>query len=431
MASKNTLASRMQSAWNAFVSNKDPTKMRNNYADGPSSYIRPDRPRAHRAIDRSIVNAIYNRIALDVASIDIRHVKCDENDRYREDADSGLNNIFSLEANIDQNCRDFVQDLTLTMEESGHGVMVPTRTDRDPDLGEPGAFDVEEMRVGKVVEWKPRKVKVEAYNDLEKGGGKREEIWMSKKNVGICPNPFYTVMNEPNSNMQRLIRKLALLDIVDEQSSSGKLDLIIQLPYTIRSEARRDQAEKRRKSIEDQLSGSKYGIAYADATEHITQLNRPVENNLFKQVEYYTEMVFAELGMTKEILDGTASPEVMANYYTRVIEPFLEVIVLECKRKFLTKTARTQHQSVMYFRDPFKLITPDKLADLGYKFKTAGVVTTNEIRGSIGMKPSADEEADKLTNSTSGQQKEGTPSGQETPEDGEAIKNLLAPEGET
>ena len=424
MASKNTLASRMQSAWNAFVSNKDPTRMRNEYNYGPSSYIRPDRPRRYRAIDRSIVNAIYNRIALDVAAADIRHVKCDENNRFKEEMDSGLNNIFSLEANVDQNCRDFVQDLVLTMEESGHGVMVPTDTNRDPELGEPGAFDIENMRVGKVVEWKPKRVKVEVYNDDEKTGGKREEIFLAKKNVGICSNPFYTVMNEPNSNMQRLIRKLALLDIVDEQSSSGKLDLIIQLPYTIRSDARRKQADERRQAIEDQLSGSKYGIAYADATEHITQLNRPVENNLFKQVEYYTEMVFAELGMTKEILDGTASPEVMANYYTRVIEPFLEAIVLEARRKFLSKTARTQHQSVMYFRDPFKLLTPDKLADLGYKFKTSGVVTTNEIRGSIGMKPSDDEEADKLTNSTSGQQKEGTPPGEQTPDDGAEVDNL-------
>ena len=426
MASKNTLASRMQSAWNAFVSNKDPTRMRNEYNYGPSSYIRPDRPRRYRAIDRSIVNAIYNRIALDVAAADIRHVKCDEGGRFKEEMDSGLNNIFSLEANIDQTCRDFVQDLVLTMEESGHGVMVPTDTNRDPDLGEPGAFDIEAMRVGKVVEWKPRRVKVEVYNDREKDGGKREEVSLAKKNVGICPNPFYTVMNEPNSNMQRLIRKLALLDIVDEQSSSGKLDLIIQLPYTIRSDARRKQADERRQSIEDQLSGSKYGIAYADAAEHITQLNRPIENNLFKQVEYYTEMVFAELGMTKEILDGTASPEVMANYYTRVIEPFLEAIVLETKRKFLSKTARTQHQSVMYFRDPFKLLTPDKLADLGYKFKTSGVVTTNEIRASIGMKPSDDEEADKLTNSTSGQQKEGTPAAEEAPDESAEIDNLVA-----
>ena len=427
MASKNTLASRMQSAWNAFVSNKDPTRMRNEYNYGPSSYIRPDRPRRYRAMDRSIVTAIYNRIALDVASVDIRHVKCDEGGRYKEDVDSGLNNIFSLEANIDQNCREFVQDLVLTMEENGHGVMVPTDTDRDPELGDPGAFDPETMRVGKVVEWKPRRVKVEVYNDREKDGGKREEVFLSKRSVGICPNPFYAVMNEPNSNMQRLIRKLALLDIVDEQSSSGKLDLIIQLPYTIRSEARREQAEKRRQSIEDQLSGSKYGIAYADATEHITQLNRPVENNLFKQVEYYTEMVFAELGMTKEILDGTASAEVMENYYARVIEPFLETIVLEARRKFLSKTARTQHQSVMYFRDPFKLITPDKLADLGYKFKTAGVVTTNEIRGSIGMKPSSDEEADKLTNSTSGQQKDGTPAAGDAPVDeGAEVENLVA-----
>lgn len=419
MANKNTLASRMQSAWNAFVSNKDPTRM-HNYDAGPSSYIRPDRPRRYRAIDRSIVNAIYNRIALDVASCDIRHVKCDENGRYKEEMDSGLNNIFSLEANIDQNCRDFVQDLVLTMEENGHGVMVPTDTDRDPDLGDPGAFDPIAMRVGKVVEWKPRKVKIDAYDDREKEGGRHSEIWASKRNVGICPNPFYAIMNEPNSNMQRLIRKLALLDIVDEQSSSGKLDLIIQLPYTIRSDARRDQAEKRRKSIEDQLSGSKYGIAYADATEHITQLNRPVENNLFKQVEYYTDMVFAELGMTKEIMNGTASPEVMANYYARTVEPYLEVIVLEARRKFLSKTARTQRQSVMYFRDPFKLITPDKLADLGYKFKTAGVITTNEIRGSIGMKPSDDEEADKLTNSTSGQQKDAPKAKPEEPDNANA-----------
>ncbi len=431
MANKNTLVSRMQSAWNAFVSNKDPTKMRNENNYGPASYIRPDRPRGHRAIDRSIVNAIYNRIALDVSSIDIRHVRCDEVGRYKENVNSGLNNIFSLEANIDQNCREFVQDLVLTMEENGHGVMVPTDTDKNPIICEQGAFDIKSMRVGTVVEWKPRRVKLLVYNDLEPIGGKREEVSMSKYCVGICSNPFYTVMNEPNSNMQRLIRKLALLDIVDEQSSSGKLDLIIQLPYTIRSEARREQAEKRRKSIEDQLSGSKYGIAYADATEHITQLNRPVENNLFKQVEYYTEMVFAELGMTKEILDGTASPEVMANYYARVIEPFLETITLEAKRKFISKTARTQGQSMMYFRDPFKLIPADRLSDFGYKFKTAGIVTTNEIRASIGLKPSDEEEADRLTNSTTGQTGDVPQSGEEVPEDGEAINNLLAPEGET
>lgn len=368
---------------------------------GMSSYYRPDRPRFTRGNEQSIVTSVYNRIALDVASVAIRHVRLDENDRYLEDIDSGLNSCLSLEANVDQTGRALIQDLVMSMFDEGCVALVPVDTDEDPENTD--SYKIESMRTGKIIEWKPRHVRVRLYNDRT---GMKEEVWLRKDKIAIIENPLYAVINEPNSTMQRLIRKLNLLDVVDEQSSSGKLDLIIQLPYVIKTEARRQQAENRRKDIENQLAGSKYGIAYTDGTERITQLNRSVENNLMKQIEYLTSMLYSQLGITTTILDGTADEQTMLNYNNRTIEPILSAIVDEMKRKFLTKTARSQRQSIAFFRDPFCLVPVNNLAEIADKFTRNEIMTSNEFRQIVGMKPSKDPRADELRNKNLNESKE-------------------------
>ena len=384
------LMDRLKHAWNTFK-NKDPTQV--NWNIGPSYGYRPDRMRYTRGNERSIVTAVYNRIAMDVASVNFKHIRLDENDRYKETIDSGLNNCLSVEANLDQTGRAFIQDLVASMLDEGCVAAVPTDADDEPE--DSGNFKVYTLRTGKILEWYPRHVKVEVYNELE---GQRQQIIIPKSTVPLIENPMYSVMNEPNSIYQRLVRKLTLLDVVDEQTSSGKLDLIIQLPYIIKTEARREQAEKRRKDIEKQLSEGKYGIAYTDGTERITQLNRPVENNLMKQIEYLTSMFFSQLGITQSILDGTADEKTMLNYYNRTIEPILSAIADEMKRKFLTPTARSQKQTIDYFRDPFKLVPVNDIAEIADKFTRNEIMTSNEIRQVIGMKPSSDPNADVLRN---------------------------------
>lgn len=387
---KLSLFSRAKKAWNVFL-NRDPTKY--NYAEIGTSYsYRPDRVRFTRGSERTIVNSIYNRIAMDAAAIDIKHVRLDDNDRYIETIDSGLNNCLSLEANLDQTGRSFVQDVVMSMLDEGVVAIVPIDTVGDPYMG---AYSIETMRTGKIVQWHPYHVRVSVYNEKT---GHKEEITVSKRSVAIIENPLYSVMNEPNSTLQRLIRKLSLLDAVDEQSSAGKLDLIVQLPYIIKTEARRAQAEQRRSDIEKQLAGSKYGIAYTDGTERITQLNRPIENNLMKQIEYLTSMLFSQLGLTQGILDGSADEKTMLNYYNRTIEPIMSAISDEMKRKFLTRTARSQHQSIEFFRDPFKLTPVSDLAEIADKMTRNEIMTSNEVRQVIGMKPSDDPEADELRN---------------------------------
>lgn len=393
-----SIGSRLKHAWNAFL-NRDPTL---NYRDSGISYsYRPDRPRFTRGNEKSIVTSVYNRIALDVSSIDIRHVRLDENDRYLSIVNSGLNNCLSLEANIDQTGRAFVQDIVMSMFDEGSVAIIPVDTSRNPNETE--SYDILTMRTGQILEWFPRHVRVRVYNDRT---GQREDIMVAKETVAIVENPLYAVINEPNSTMQRLIRKLNLLDAVDEQASSGKLDLIIQLPYVIKTETRRQQAEKRRRDIEEQLSGSKYGIAYTDGTERITQLNRSVENNLMKQIEYLTSMLYSQLGITTTILDGTADEKTMLNYNNRSIEPIISAIVDEMKRKFLTKTARSQKQSITFFRDPFKLVPVNDLAEIADKFTRNEIMTSNEIRQVIGMKPADDPKADELRNSNINQSNE-------------------------
>lgn len=384
------LMDRLKHAWNIFK-NKDPTQV--NWNIGPSYGYRPDRMRYTRGNERSIVTAVYNRIAMDVAAVNLKHIRLDENDRYKETIDSGLNNCLSVEANLDQTGRAFIQDLVASMLDEGCVAAVPTDTDDEPE--DSGNFKVYTLRTGKILDWYPRHVKVEVYNEQE---GQRQQIIIPKSTVPLIENPMYSVMNEPNSIYQRLVRKLTLLDVVDEQTSSGKLDLIIQLPYIIKTEARREQAEKRRKDIEKQLSEGKYGIAYTDGTERITQLNRPVENNLMKQIEYLTSMFFSQLGITQSILDGTADEKTMLNYYNRTIEPILSAIADEMKRKFLTPTARSQKQTIAYFRDPFKLVPVNDIAEIADKFTRNEIMTSNEIRQVIGMKPSSDPNADVLRN---------------------------------
>ena len=380
---------RLQHAWNAFL-NKDPT---NYYADyGQSSGYRPDRPRLSRGKERSIVTSIFNRIAMDVSAHTIQHVQLDANGRFLSTVDSGLNNCLTIEANIDQTGRAFIFDTVMSMLDEGVVAQVPIDTDIDPK--NPGSFDIVTMRTGKILEWYPAHVKVLVYNEKT---GKKEEVVVSKKVVSIIENPLFAVINEPNSIMQRLVRKLNLLDVIDEQSGSGKLDLIIQLPYVIKTPQRRQQADARRKDIEEQLKGP-YGIAYTDGTERITQLNRPVENNLMKQIEFLTSMLYGQLGLAQSILDGTADEQTMLNYNNRTIEPFLAAIVDENKRKFLTKTARSQGKSIMYFRDPFKLVPVNNLADIADKFTRNEILTSNEVRQIIGMKPSDDPKADELRN---------------------------------
>ena len=387
-----SLGSRMKHAWNAFF-NKDPTRSYQDIGIGYS--FRPDRMRFSRGNERSIVTSVYNRIALDVAAVDMFHVRLDENNRFLSTIDSGLNNCLTVEANTDQTGRAFLQDVVMSMMDEGCVAIVPTDTDDDPGDGIPGSFDIDTMRTGQILEWYPQHVRVRVYNERT---GQKEDILMAKQSVAIIENPLYAVINEPNSTMQRLIRKLNLLDVIDEQNSSGKLDLIIQLPYIIKTEARRRQAESRRKDIEDQLRGSKYGIAYTDGTEHITQLNRPVENNLMSQIEYLTSMLYGQLGITQGILDGTADEKTMLNYYNRTIEPILSAIADEMKRKFLTKTARSQRQSIKFFRDPFKLVPVSEISEIADKFTRNEIMTSNEVRQVIGMKPSDDPKADELRN---------------------------------
>ena len=383
------LLSRLKHGWNAFVNNRDPT-----YSQGISYSYRPDRPRFTRGNERSIVTSVYNRIALDAAAINIKHCRLDDNDRLIEVLESGLNNCLNLEANVDQTGRAFIQDCVMSMLDEGCVAIIPIETTLDPTITK--SYDILSMRTGKILEWYPDKVKVRVYNDRT---GRQEDIVLPKSTVGIVENPLYAVINEPNSTMQRLIRKLALLDVTDEQTASGKLDLIIQLPYVIKTEARRQQAENRRKDIEMQLAGSKYGIAYTDGTEKVTQLNRSVENNLMKQIEYLTNLLFSQLGITQTILDGTADDKTMLNYYTRTIEPIVAAIADEMKRKFISKTARSQKQSIVYFRDPFKLVPVNDMAEIADKFTRNEILTSNEIRQIVGMRPSKDPKADQLVNS--------------------------------
>ena len=388
---------RLKHSWNAFFS-RDPTYI---YRDtGPSYSYRPDRPRFTRGNERSIVTSIYNRIALDVAAVSIQHVRLDDSGRFLEPINSGLNNCLTLEANIDQTSRAFIQDVVISMFDEGCVAIVPVDTSSDP---EKGSYDIETMRTGQIIEWYPRHVKVRVYNDRT---GQKEDIICSKDTVAIIENPLFAVINEPNSTMQRLIRKLNLLDYVDEQSGSGKLDLIIQLPYLVKTETKRQQAEKRRQDIEDQLTGSKYGIAYTDATERITQLNRPVENNLMKQIEYLTSMLNSQLGITTTIMDGTADEKTMLNYNNRTVEPIVSAIVDAMKRTFLTKTARSQKQSILFFRDPFKLVPVNDLAEIADKFTRNEIMTSNEIRQIVGMRPSDDPRADELRNANINQSNE-------------------------
>lgn len=383
---------RIQHGWNAFM-NKDPTYRY--YHDIGSSYsYRPDRVRLTRGNERSIVTSRFNRIALDVAAIDIVHARLDENDRYVEHLNTGLNNCLTLEANIDQTARAFIQDIVLSMFDEGCVAIVPVDTNFDPTAT--NSYDILTMRTGQILEWYPAHVKVRVYNDKT---GNKEDLILPKSKVGIVENPLYSVINEPNSTMQRLIRKLNLLDVIDEQSGSGKLDLIIQLPYVIKSEARRQQAESRRKDIEMQLAGSKYGIAYTDGTERITQLNRPVDNNLMAQIEYLMSMLDSQLGITQSVMDGTADEKTMLNYYNRTIEPIISAIVDEMKRKFLTKTARSQKQSIVFFRDPFKLMPVSEIASIADTVTRNEIMSSNEIRQKIGLKPSKDPKADRLENS--------------------------------
>ena len=382
---------RLQHAWNAFVYNDNTYTNPQNL--GGFSTFKPDRVHFSRGVEKSIVTSVYNRLALDVASLVIKHVRLDENGRYMEEVNSGLQNCLNVEANIDQTGRAFLQDVVMSMLDEGCVAIVPVDTTVNPAVS--GSYEINTMRTGKILEWYPAHVRIRVYNDKK---GIHEEITLPKSSVAIIENPLYAVINEPNSTMQRLIRKLNLLDVVDEQTSSGKLDLIIQLPYVIKSEARRKQAEERRKDIEMQLSGSKYGIAYTDGTERITQLNRPAENNLMKQVEYLTSMLYSQLGLTQSIMDGSADEKTMLNYYNRTIEPIIAAIVDEMKRKFLTKTARSQKQTVMYFRDPFKLVPVNEIAEIADKFTRNEIMTSNEIRQIVGMKPADDPSADELRN---------------------------------
>ena len=384
-----SFGSRLKHAWNAFTGN-----VQMNYRNLGMSYAyRADRPRLSRGNERSIITSVYNRIALDVASVKIQHVRLDDNERFLSVIQDGLNNCLTIEANIDQTARAFIQDIVISMFDEGSVAIVPVDTTTNPNLT--GSYDIQTMRVGQILDWYPQYVRVRVYNELT---GRKEEIVVPKSTVAIIENPLYAVINEPNSTMQRLIRKLNLLDVIDEQSGSGKLDLIIQLPYVIKTEARRQQAENRRKDIEGQLAGSKYGIAYTDGTERITQLNRSVNNNLMSQIEYLTSMLYSQLGITQSILDGTADEKTMLNYNNRTIEPIISAIVDEMKRKFLTKTARSQLQSISFFRDPFKLVPVNDIAEIADKFTRNEIMTSNEIRQVVGMKPSEDPRADELRN---------------------------------
>ena len=385
------LGNRLQHAWNAFMNSRDPTY--DNYSGSGYTY-RPDRPKLSRGNERSIVAAIENRIAIDVASLNVWHCKLDKNGMLEEILKSGLNNCLTTEANIDQTSRAFLFDTALSMLDEGVVAIVPQETTLNPKIT--GSYDINSMRTGKVIQWKPNHVQIRMYNEFT---GEKEDIWLPKKVVAIVENPFYAVMNEPNSTLQRLIRKLNLLDVIDEQNGSAKLDLIIQLPYQVRSDLRKQHAEDRRKSIKDQLTNDQYGIAYVDSTEKITQLNRPVENNLMGQIEYLTRMLYSQLGITEGILDGTADEQTQLNYINRTVEPIISAIVDEMKRKFLTKTARSQGQTIVFYRDPFKLVPLNNVADIVDKFTRNEVMTSNEVRQKMGLMPSKDPKADELINS--------------------------------
>lgn len=411
-----SFGSRLKHAWNAFL-NRDPTPYYNMM--GSSYSYRPDRPRFTRGNERTIITSLFNRIALDVAAINIQHCRLDENGGFVSMVDSKLNNCLTLEANVDQTNRAFIMDAVISMMDEGVVAILPIDTTGDPGKG---SFDVISMRTGKVLEWFPYHVRVKAYNERT---GNKEEIIVPKSAVAIVENPLYAIVNEPNSTLQRLVRKLAILDAIDEQSGSGKLDMIIQLPYVVKSEMRKQQAESRRKDIEDQLTGSKYGIAYIDGTERITQLNRPVENNMLKQVEYLTNMLNSQLGITQAVMDGTADEKTMLNYFDRTIEPIVSAIVDEMKRKFLSKTARSQNQTIAFFRDPFKLAPINDLAEIADKFTRNEIMTKNEFRQVIGMKPSDDPKANQLINSNISQPTEAPKAPEETDksEEGGEIQN--------
>lgn len=390
-----SLGTRLQHAWNV-LRNKEAIEARYRPDMGVSYSYRPDRPRLSRGNERSLVTSVYNRIALDAAATTIQHVKLDSDGRFEKEIDDGLNYCLTVSANMDQTARAFIHDAVLSMIDEGVVALVPTVTDDDPKLTAFNRFGIQEMRTAKIVEWFPKYVRVRLYND--ETGKNQEDVILPKSFVSIVENPFYAVMNEPNSTMQRLIRKLTLLDIIDEQNGAGKLDLIIQLPYTLKSETRKNQAEARRKDIEMQLSGSKYGIAYTDATEHITQLNRSVDNQLVEQIKYLQELLYSQLCLTTEIMNGTADSSAMTNYYTRVIEPIVSALIDEMRRKFLTKTARSQGHDLLFYRDPFKLVPVDQLAEIADKFTRNEIMSPNEIRQIVGYKPVKDPKADELRN---------------------------------
>ncbi len=419
-----SFGSRLKHAWNAFNGNAAIE-----YRDIGASYsYRVDRPRLSRGNERSIVTSVYNRIALDVAALKIEHVRLDESRRFLSVIEDGLNNCLSLEANTDQTARAFFQDVVISMFDEGSVAIVPVVTTTDPNVS--GSYDINSMRVGQIIEWYPQYIRARVYNEQT---GKKEDILLPKSATAIIENPLYAVINEPNSTMQRLIRKLNLLDVIDEQSGSGKLDLIIQLPYVIKTQQKRQQAENRRKEVERQLSDSKYGIAYTDGTERITQLNRSVNNNLMDQIEYLTSMLYSQLGITQAILDGSADEKTMLNYYNRTIEPIVSAIVDEMKRKFLTKTARSQLQSILFFRDPFKLVPVENIAEIADKFTRNEIMTSNEIRQVIGMKPSSDPKADELRNKNlsapAGEEENpGIPAVKETEESGDLDEKSLKEE---
>lgn len=394
---KTTLMNRLKNSWNAFR-NRDPTMFYNE--PGISYTYRPDRPRFSRGNERTIATSVFNKIAMDVAAVDIRHCRVDDSGRYIEDIKSDFNECLTLEANIDQTHRAFIQEAVMSMFDEGVIAIVPIETKGDPILST--SFDIKSIRTGKIVEWFPRSVKVEVYNDRT---GQKEKIIMPKKSVAIVENPLYSVINEPNSTLKRLVRKMALLDAIDEQSASGKLDLIIQLPYAVKGELKQQQADKRRESIVDQLRGP-YGIAYIDGTEKITQLNRPIENNLTKQIEYLTNTFYSQIGITAAIMDGTADEKTMLNYDNRTVEPIVSAIVNAMKRSFISKTARTQGQTIMAFRNPFNLVPINNIAEIADKFTRNEILTSNEIRQIIGFKPSKDPKADELRNSNISQSKE-------------------------
>lgn len=402
---------RLQHAWNIFT-NRDPTGLSS--VGGPTSSYRPDRPMVGMSNNQTIINSIINRIAMDIATININHVKVDDDGRFLDIIDSGLNECLSLSANLDQTSMAFIQDVVISMLDEGAVAIIPVDMETDPKMS--GGFDIRSLRTGSILEWRPDHVRVRVYNEKT---GVKEDIEVPKRLACIIENPLYTVMNAPNSTMKRLIRKMYLLDMMDEKNSSGKLDLIIQLPYIVKSEARRQQAENRRKEIEMQLTGSKYGIAYTDGTEKITQLNRPVENNLFKQVEYLTESLYSQLGITPSIIDGTADEKTMLNYFNRTIDPIINAIILEMKRKFLTKTARTRKQSIMYFRNQFTLASVTEIAEIADKFTRNEIASSNDIRQLIGWKPSNDPSADELRNKNLNRSKQETPRVEEHNEEGQ------------